>query len=92
MDHVDAKIFALITGGTATAVGLLKKLFPKWVDGKEEALAQAFPIVFTVVAKLSGAFKGTGWDDALIFAIGGGLLSGLIHDKLINPFTKKKAE
>jgi hypothetical protein len=89
VDSIDAKIFGIIIGGTTLVVGILKKLFPKWVDGKEEVLAQVFPIIFTMIAKLAGGFKATGWDEALIFAIGAGLGAGVVHDKLINPFTKK---
>jgi len=37
MDQIDAKVFALITAGTTSAIGILKKLFPGWVEGKEEA-------------------------------------------------------
>lgn len=88
MDEISLKVAALITGGTTAAVGILKKLFPKWVDGKEEALAQLFPVLFTVVAKLSGGFKHTEWVDALLFAVGGGLGANVIHDKLVNPLMK----
>lgn len=88
MDHIDAKVFALITGGTTAAVGILKKLFPAWVNGKEEAIAAILPVLFVVVTKLCSGFKDTGWVDALAFAIGGGLLSGVAHDKLVNPVIK----
>lgn len=90
MDQIDAKVFALITAGTTSAVGILKKLFPQWVEGKEEGLAQAFPIAFVVIAKLCHAFHGTDWVTALLFAVGGGLGAGLIHDKLTNPLMKGK--
>jgi hypothetical protein len=88
MDQIDAKVFALITAGTTSAVGILKKLFPKWVKGKEEGLAQALPIVFVVIAKLAHAFKETDWIAALLFAVGGGIGAGLIHDYLTNPLIK----
>lgn len=91
MDQIDAKVFALITGGTTAAVGILKKLFPAWVKGKEEGLAQAFPIAFTIIAKAAGAFKETDWVTALLFAIGGGISAGLVHDYLTNPLVKGKA-
>lgn len=85
MESIDAKIFTLITGGTTAAVGILKKLFPTWMSGKEEGFAQLLPIVFTVCAKLGGLFKGTEWVDAMLFAVGGGLLAGVAHDKIVNP-------
>jgi len=91
MDQIDAKVFALITAGTTSAVGILKKLFPAWVDGKEEGLAQAFPIAFVVIAKLAHGFPGTDWVTALMMAIGGGMGAGLIHDKIVNPLMKGKA-
>jgi hypothetical protein len=90
MDQIDAKVFALITGGTTSAIGILKKLFPAWVDGKEEGLAQIFPIAFVIVAKLAHGFEKTDWVSALLFAVGGGLGAGIIHDKLTNPLMKGK--
>jgi len=90
MDQIDAKVFALITAGTTSAVGILKKLFPVWVEGKEEGLAQVFPIAFVIIAKLSSAFQGTDWVSALLFAVGGGVGAGLIHDYLTNPLMKGK--
>lgn len=88
MDEINVKIAALIAGGTTSAVGILKKLFPAWIAGKEEALAQLFPILFVVVAKLAGGFKNTEWVDAMLFAVGGGLGANVIHDKLVNPLMK----
>ena len=87
-DGVDAKVFALIAAGTTAVVGILKKFFPKWIDGKEEALAQVLPILFTIVAKLAGAFKAAEWVDALLYAVGAGLGAGILHDKLVNPLMK----
>jgi hypothetical protein len=83
MDGIDAKVFALIAAGTVTAVGAIKKFAPVWVSGKEEALAQILPVLFTVIAKLSGSFKGTDWVDALLYAVGAGLAAGVSHDKIL---------
>lgn len=91
MDQIDAKVFALITAGTTAAIGILKKLFPLWIAGKEEGLAQAFPVLFVIVAKLLHAFQGTDWTTAMLMAVGGGLGAGLIHDKLTNPLMKGRA-
>jgi hypothetical protein len=91
MDQIDVKVLALITAGTTSVIGILKKLFPVWVEGKEEGLAQVFPILFVVVAKLAHAFQGTDWVSALMMAVGGGVGAGLIHDKIVNPLLKGKA-
>lgn len=91
MDQIDAKVFALITAGTTSAIGILKKLFPTWVAGKEEGLAQAFPILFVIAAKLAHAFEKTDWVSALLIAVGGGVGAGLIHDYLTNPLMKGKS-
>jgi len=82
MEHIDAKVFALITLGTAVAVSILKSFLKRFVDGKEEAWSQLLPIVFTVAAKCGGLFQSTSWVDALLFAVGGGLGANIIHDKL----------
>lgn len=91
MDQIDAKVLALITLGTTTAVGAIKKFFPVWASGKEEALAAALPVLFVVAAKAMHAFQGTSWVDGLAWALGGGLLSGLAHDKLLNPLMKGRS-
>ncbi len=88
MDAIDAKVFALITSGTVATVGFLKKLFPAWVSGKEEAIAAALPILFVIIAKVCHGFKDTGWIDALAFALGGGLMAGVAHDKFVDPVVK----
>lgn len=92
MDQIDAKVFSLISVGTMTVVGLIKKMFPVWTDKKEEALAVALPIAFTVLAKLLHAFQGTDWVNALLFATGGGLAAGVAHDYLLNPVIKSLAK
>lgn len=84
-NSVDAKVFALIAIGTTTVIGILKQFFPKLVTNREEAIAQLLPILFTVIAKSCGLFHATEWVDALIFAMGGGLVSGTLHDKAVNP-------
>jgi len=97
-ESVDAKVFTLITVGTTAVVGLLKKFFPKLMEGREEGFALLLPIIFTIAAKYAGLFKATEWTDALLFAAGGGLVAGVIHDKAVNPakklaksiFSKKK--
>jgi hypothetical protein len=88
MDEISVKVAALIAGGTTSAVGILKKLFPTWITGKEEALSQLFPVIFIVIAKLAGGFKNTEWVDAMLFAVGGGIGANVIHDKLVNPLMK----
>ena len=88
MDQIDTKVFALIAAGTTAAIGAVKKFFPKWTDGKEEALAQVLPIFFVIVAKMAHAFKGTDWTDALLIAVGAGLGAGVIHDYALNPVIK----
>lgn len=90
MDHIDAKVFGLITAGTVAAVAILKRAIPKWVEGREEFLAAVLPVLFTVAAKALSAFKGTDWVDALLFAIGAGVASGIFHDKVVNPVIKYK--
>jgi hypothetical protein len=92
MDQVDAKVFALITAGTTAVIGIAKKLFPSWVSGKEEGLAQLLPVLFIISAKLLHAFQGTDWVSALLLASGGGLGAGLIHDKIVNPLMKGKVD
>jgi hypothetical protein len=82
MEHIDAKVFALITLGTAVAVSILKAFMKRFVEGKEEAWSQLLPVIFTVGAKMGGLFKSTEWVDALLFAVGGGLGANIVHDKL----------
>lgn len=92
MDSIDAKVFALIASGTLLAVAALKRGLPSWVTGKEEFLALILPVLFTVVAKVLGAFKATDWVDALVWAVGAALAAGVAHDKITNPVVKYRAE
>jgi len=92
MEQIDAKVFALIASGTLLAVAALKRGLPSWVTGKEEFLALILPVLFTIVAKVLGAFKATDWIDALVWAVGAALTAGIAHDKLVNPVVKYKEE
>lgn len=90
MDQMNVKVLFLIAAATTAIVGALKKAFPGWVSGKEELLAIALPILFVVVCKTSGLYKGTDWVDSLIWAVGGGVGSGLAHDYVVNPVIASK--
>jgi len=86
MSQIDVRVFALITTATVFVVGVLKKLFPKLVDDKEEIWAVALPVIFVVIAKATKQFHGTDWVDALLWALGSGVLSGASHDYGVKPF------
>lgn len=86
MDIIDAKVFALIAGGTLFFVEFLKKLLPsKITPERATQIAAILPIVFTIGAKAAGLFHGTEWVDALLWALGGGVGAGVGHDKVWNP-------
>ena len=96
MEQLDAKVFALITVGTAFVISILKKAIPKIADNKEEVWAGILPVLFVVIAKFAGAFKVTSWVDALMWAIGAAVTAGVSHDYAGKPFFqwifgKKKA-
>lgn len=86
MNQIDVRVFALITGATVFVVGVLKKLFPKLVDDREEIFAVLLPVIFVVIAKATKQFHGTDWVDALLWAIGSGVVSGASHDYGVKPF------
>lgn len=88
MNQIDSKVFALITAGTLIAIQILKKGLPKLIENREEVFAMALPILFTVIAKLAHAFAATGWVDALLWSLGGGVSAGLAHDYVMNPVMK----
>lgn len=90
METIDAKIFALLAGLTTALVGALKKAFPAWMTGKEPLLAIVTPVVLVVAFKVSGLLKGTEWPEAVIWAIGAGIGSQLIHDKILDGVVKNK--
>jgi len=92
MDQIDAKVFALIALGTTTAVGAIKKLFPVWTNGKEDGMAAILPFVFVMTVKALHGFKDTGWVDAIAWALGGGLVAGVAHDKFVNPLMRGKKD
>jgi len=88
MNQIDTKVFALITAGTLVAIQILKKGLPKLIENREEVVAMVLPILFTVIAKKAHLFTATGWVDALIWSVGGGVGAGLAHDYLMNPIIK----
>lgn len=90
MDAIDAKVFAMLSAFTAAVIGAVKKAFPKWTDGKEELLAVVIPLVLVTLLKIAGVFKETGWDSAVVAAIGMGLAAGIGHDKIVNPLMAGK--
>lgn len=85
MESIDSKVFALIALATLTFVGLLKTILPKRIKGNEAVLSVVLPILFTVIAKAAGWFVDTSWVDALMWAFGAGVASGVVHDKVVNP-------
>ena len=90
MDGMSMKVLALISTLTVMLVGALKKAFPKWVGGKEELLSIVLPVIGVLIAKLAGAFHGADWLDAMMAAIGSGLVAGVAHDKIVNPLMAGK--
>lgn len=85
MESIDAKVFTLITVATLFVVGVLKYFFPKKMKGKEAGVAMLLPVLFTIGAKAAGEFTATPWVDALLWAMGGAVASGVAHDKIVNP-------
>lgn len=85
MSQIDIKVFTLITVGTTIFLQIVKKIVPKLVENREEAIAMILPILFTVIAKAAHAFQATPWVDALLWAAGGGVGAGVTHDYVMNP-------
>jgi len=84
------EVFALITAGTLFVVAVLKKLIPKFMDGKEEIFSMLLPVVFVVVAELLHAFKpDPGWVKLLLWALGGGISAGASWDYAVKPLLGK---
>lgn len=75
---------------TMALVGFLKSKF-SWVDGKEEGLALALPVVLAAAAKWAGctaAFAQLGWKPMLVGAAVAGLVAQFGHDKVLDPVLK----
>ncbi len=88
MESIDSKVFAAISLATLVFISIFKSLAPTFVKGKEMGLALLLPILFTVGAKCGGFFAATEWLDAIMWALGSGMASGVAHDKLLNPGKK----
>jgi len=89
MATIDTQIFALVTAGTLFVVAVLKKLIPKFMEGKEEIFSMLLPVLFVVIAKLLHGFQNTGWVEALLWAIGGGIGAGISWDYAAKPLLAK---
>lgn len=83
LSNVDFTSFAGIAAGTWGLLEALKARF-KWVDGLEEYLAVALPVVVGAAMKLLhwGFVAGMDWKQLLSGAVVAGLASQVMHDKL----------
>jgi hypothetical protein len=71
-------------------VGGVKKLWPKWVEGKEPTVSFALSLVLGIAAKLTmaGAYAGIQWLPHIVGLICASFGAKLIHDHLINDVIK----
>ena len=88
MEQMDGTICALVALGTTFIVGALKKFLPKFRSNKNLVAGVAFilPPILVIAAKVAGEFPESGWKEVLLWALGGGVGTGLINDKVVNPF------
>lgn len=88
MEQMDGTICALVAVGTTFIVGALKQFLPKFRSNKNLVAGVAFilPPVLVIAAKVAGEFPESGWKEVLLWALGGGVGTGLINDKVVNPF------
>ncbi len=88
MEQMDGTICALVALGTTFIVGALKRFLPKFRSNKNLVAGVAFilPPVLVIAAKVAGEFPESGWKEVLLWALGGGVGTGLINDKVVNPF------
>ena len=76
---------------TTMVIGFAKKMWPKFVKGKEPFFAIGLPVILGVIGKLAGAgFSEIDWVTHIIALALSGVGSNLIHDKLVNPLIKDK--
>lgn len=71
-------------------VGALKKLFPKWVEGKEAYLGLSMSYILGIAAKFSipGAFAKVHWVVFLVSLLFVALGAKLGHDHFLNEIIK----
>ncbi len=95
LDQVSVELAGAVTAGTLILIQVLKGAYKtgwreyKWVKGSEDFLAQLIPILLAVGAKLAGHLEGSGWLEVIIWASGSGVVSGIAHDKVMNPVKGK---
>lgn len=73
-------------------VGVLKKLFSKWIAGREPMLCVVLTYLIGVTAKrtVPGAFGGVGWLTLLVSLLIVAGLAAQVHDFAINKVFKGK--
>ena len=87
--EVDGMWLGLV-GATMGLIGFLKSKWA-WIDGKEEGLALALPVVMAALAKFAGCtadFAMLGWKPMLFGALAAGLVAQYGHDKVLEPVLK----
>lgn len=83
LSNLDLTSFAGLAASGWVLLEALKWRF-KWVDGKEEYLALAMPLLGGVVMKLAhwGFAANMSWWQLVVGAVMAGLTSQVMHDKL----------
>ena len=85
--------FAGLIAVTVGIIEFLKKRFD-WVDGKEDLLALALPVVMAASAKAlncTADFVQGSWSSVLVGSFVAGLAAQYSHDKILDPVLKPMA-
>jgi hypothetical protein len=85
---INVETFAGIAVLVTLIIGTAKKYLGEIVKGKEPFLALFLPLAASAVSKLCGSFDDYNWFQVIAFALGMGLTSSLVHDKIDNPILK----
>lgn len=79
-----------LSAAVVGVIGLLKMLFPAWIDGKEAHLGLALSYVLGISTKLfiPGMYKDVNWVIFLLSLLGVAVGAKLGHDHILNEIIK----
>jgi hypothetical protein len=79
-----------LSAAVVAVIGILKKLFPAWIDGKEPHIGLALSYILGISTKLfiTGCYKDVNWVIFLLSLLGVAAGAKFGHDHLLNEVIK----
>ena len=89
----DLTTFAGVSVVATFVVEIAKKFLGDKLKGREALVALVLGVALAVASKFAGiGFVDTGWLMLVMTGLGAGVASQVVHDKVVNPVSRKAAK